>query len=722
MIYRICFPVIFLLSVLISHGQGNVSPEELLKEKFRNYCSVIPWEEIYIHSDRSEYIAGEDLWFALYLFDRQEGRLSDHSSLAYFDLINSDNRQIIAKRIGLEKGKGQGHIILPDSLSTGRYIIRAHTNWMRNFLPGNCFVKEITIYNTLNDRTLKSVPQISGTTPGKKDSLKSFLKTGSGIEMNITKKGDGRTEINLIADQAFRTANRDMCYLLVQTHGLLSLVRSVDLNSASVNVNLYDEMLTPGVNQLVIFNTELEPVYEKFIYTPVKENAYPVFSSADTFRTRDRVNLSVGHTKSESVSGSDQSFSISAGPVTDKVDMPDMVDYLVFGTEFGSLPQAVRSKKLKDIPADTINRFLQNAKSNWINWKSVISGEYPSLSYPADKDYHFITGRLIEKTTRTPLKEKNVFLSVPGKTATFQYSLTDSTGLFSFMLPVNNEILDIIIQPEDPEIKSSILLESSFAEGFLKNPGPADTSSLTLPDFISGWGINYQVNKIYGINSYVDTNKQILRTNPPKRFYGKPDIELSMSDYIQLPLMEEVFFELTPGVQLKRKRDTYTMTVADPVSNRIYEKPPVLLIDGVVINNPAVLAAIDPETVEKIDVIKDLYLIGDYIFFGIVNVITTAGDFSGTPLPDNAIRMKYRVVDPLVSFSSPDYSSELSKKSRIPDFRNTLFWNPSVKASGNNNVSIEFWTSDGVGSYEVTLQGVNSEGEPVSARKVITVR
>ena len=39
----------------------------------------------------------------------------------------------------------------------------------------------------------------------------------------------------------------------------------------------------------------------------------------------------------------------------------------------------------------------------------------------------------------------------------------------------------------------------------------------------------------------------------PLRFYGKPDIEIIMADYIKLPVMQEVFFELLPGVSLKRK-------------------------------------------------------------------------------------------------------------------------------------------------------------------------
>jgi len=48
-------------------------------------------------------------------------------------------------------------------------------------------------------------------------------------------------------------------------------------------------------------------------------------------------------------------------------------------------------------------------------------------------------------------------------------------------------------------------------------------------------------------------------------------------------------------------------------------------------------------------------------------------------LPDYAIRLPYRAIDPVPKFISPDYSTTALKKSRIPDFRNTLYWNPSVK-------------------------------------------
>jgi hypothetical protein len=146
------------------------------------------------------------------------------------------------------------------------------------------------------------------------------------------------------------------------------------------------------------------------------------------------------------------------------------------------------------------------------------------------------------------------------------------------------------------------------------------------------------------------------------------------------------------------------------------------MIDGVIIKDASMIVNIDPETVEKIDVIKEKYLIGKYWFPGIINVITKSADFSCVPLPDYMIRMPYRVIDPVRSFVSPDYSSTEMKNSRIPDYRNTLYWNPSVKTDKNGKARIEFWSSDNKADYLINIQGITKDGKMLSAKKVIKVK
>jgi hypothetical protein len=183
-----------------------------------------------------------------------------------------------------------------------------------------------------------------------------------------------------------------------------------------------------------------------------------------------------------------------------------------------------------------------------------------------------------------------------------------------------------------------------------------------------------------------------------------------------------VFFELITGVFLKEKNSVWEITISDPVDNVIYSHPPVLMIDGVVIKDASAIANLDPEVVEKIDVVREEYMVGDYLFYGIVNVITNAGDFSNGALPDEALNYPYRVLDHVSSFNYPDYSSADEKKNRIPDFRTTLYWNPSVQTGRDGKAAISFWTSDLASDYEIKIQGVTPDGRPVCVRKKIKVQ
>jgi hypothetical protein len=311
---------------------------------------------------------------------------------------------------------------------------------------------------------------------------------------------------------------------------------------------------------------------------------------------------------------------------------------------------------------------------------------------------------------------------MPSKHVSFQYAKNDANGDFTFTLPLGNGIMDLIIQPEDINRNNNIKIESSFSNIYPESLSTNDTSVIELPKYISKLAINYQVKKIYGSDESVDKSKPLIFTGGTKRFYGKPDIELVMKDYIKLPVMQEVFFELMPGVFLKKKKSTYEITISDPVENKIYDKPPVLFADGVVINDPAIIANLDPELVEKIDAVKARYFVGDYLFLGLVNVITKTGDFSNFTLPDYAVRLPYRVSDPVKTFSSPDYSDPQNKRSRLPDFRNTLYWNPAVVTDNEGKSRIEFWSSDFVTDYVVNIQGITQDGKPLSVRKKISVK
>jgi hypothetical protein len=186
--------------------------------------------------------------------------------------------------------------------------------------------------------------------------------------------------------------------------------------------------------------------------------------------------------------------------------------------------------------------------------------------------------------------------------------------------------------------------------------------------------------------------------------------------------MQEVFFELLAGVLLKAKKGGYVIKINDPLNNTPYENEPGMFVDGVMVKDASVIAGLEPELVQEIDVVREKYYVGDYLFNGIVNIITKAGDFSNAALPDYAVRIPYRVLDPVNTFLSPDYSSGDKKIKRIPDFRNTLYWNPSVKTDNSGKAKVELWSSDVIADYQVNIEGITEDGKVLALKKVIKVK
>ena len=64
-------------------------------------------------------------------------------------------------------------------------------------------------------------------------------------------------------------------------------------------------------------------------------------------------------------------------------------------------------------------------------------------------------------------------------------------------------------------------------------------------------------------------------------------------------------------------------------------------------------------------------------------------------------------------FFSPAYTTPEQRANERPDFRTTVYWNPSVITEENGKVEIYFYTSDNTGNYVVVIEGVTDEGRIV---------
>jgi hypothetical protein len=705
-------------------AQGQVDMTDYLKQKFQIYSEQVPREEVFVSSDREEYIAGEILWFHTWLLDRQSASLSSESKICYLELLNPENKPVVQKQIRISDGSGMGQIELPDTLSTGSYTIRAYTNWMKNFLPSNCFMKDIKIYNAFKARSFKNKEYLEEEFKTKTFKDSANLKTRSFLNLTVNNTKQDTLEIFVNADEKDLSDNNNLFYLFIQTHGIINQVGAEKIIQQQTKISVPKYLLIPGINQITIFDFKGQPVCEKYIYTP--DNGRKAFSihSRDSCNARSKVSIELSINDSESAGLKSTEFSISVAPFTNAKSGMDLNEYMIFGSEFGLFPgRVIKRRKIDELSPDLIDSILLNINSNWLDWKNILSDKTPEIKYSVEKEDHYLSGLLLTEDKKLAPAGELLLLSIPGKVPSFQYAPTNSEGKFCFNIPLIDEVQDLIIQTDDTSNNYNIVIESSFSDKYFPTKIWLDSMENSLLPFISNWSINYQVGKIYGSSSlgmsFINPTNQSLHL---KRFYGKPDTEILLKDWDKLTTMEEVFFEIVPHFKLKKKGSGYEMSLTDPLGKILYDTPPVMMIDGVVIRDPAIIANLMPESVDRINIVKEKYMVGDYLFNGIVNIITTSGDFNNIPVPGYSIRMQYRVFDPVVDFLSPDYSTTEMKNSPEPDFRNTLYWNPVVKPGLDGNVKIEFWASDIATDYEVCVQGITSDGKTLSIRKIIYVK
>lgn len=131
---------IFFLLIFFCGKAIAQNPVELLN----NWSSRSPIEKIHVHTDRGNYLAGETAWFKVYLYsDYQPDTIS---TSVYVELLKDSSTIISRNVLPVFLGTANGQFELPDSLTTGNYIIRAYTATMLNQLAGQAGEETAFLY------------------------------------------------------------------------------------------------------------------------------------------------------------------------------------------------------------------------------------------------------------------------------------------------------------------------------------------------------------------------------------------------------------------------------------------------------------------------------------------------------------------------------------------------------------------------------------------------
>lgn len=139
---------IFCCFILPQFLLAQVAPSlKMVSKAIETYSD---YEKTYLHTDREYYTGGGDIFFKVYLTDETLSPQNAKSKVAYVDLIGPNQAIIDTKTIAIKGGKGIGDFKITSKYKSGNYLLRAYTQYMKNFDTDFFFRKTIYIRGVTN--------------------------------------------------------------------------------------------------------------------------------------------------------------------------------------------------------------------------------------------------------------------------------------------------------------------------------------------------------------------------------------------------------------------------------------------------------------------------------------------------------------------------------------------------------------------------------------------
>jgi hypothetical protein len=192
-------------------------------------------------------------------------------------------------------------------------------------------------------------------------------------------------------------------------------------------------------------------------------------------------------------------------------------------------------------------------------------------------------------------------------------------------------------------------------------------------------------------------------------FFGKPYKSYKLDDYTRFTTMEEVLREYISELWVTRTDKRYHIKM---ISEQLgfLDGDPLVILDGIPVFNIDKVIALDPLKVRRLDVVRERYFWGPAEAEGILSYSTYKGDLGGLEMDPHAVVLDYEGLQLQRVFYSPAYETDAQVASRLPDFRNVLYWSPSLSGSAQDKKQVSFYTGDQVGKYIGVIQGMTADG------------
>jgi hypothetical protein len=770
------------LSIASALALAQPTVDQLVK-KTLDFNTTHYQEKVFIHLDRSFYLTGETAWFKVYLVDGIAHQPASTSTVVYLEILDRDNTPIIQTKVSIQEGKGNGSIALPASLGSDNYIVRAYTNWMKNFDSDFYYQQSISIVNPFRSLTktekkaeskldIQFFPEGGQLVNGIKSKIacRVVSETGHGVDYRgfiLSVQGDTITRFKPLK---FGVGNFEFkpdlneSYQVVITHkGNKHNAKLPSIQSSGYVMHVTD--------------TSENRFYVK-VRSKGKEGATQIHLIAHTRQvikftsTQNLVNGTADLIIPKNTLGKGISsltiFNSELKPVSERLVFIQPDNKIPVSIASEKSTYAIRNKIQLTISArqkvhsaahlslavyknDSLQNDVADIQSSlWLT--SELKGNIETPGYYFSDDVN--TSKAMDNLMLThgwsrfswedagKQSEPKFLPELRGHlvsgTIKDRASRNPMQGVTTYLAYPDKSIQvyedisgqqgDFLFETRNLLSKKKLFIQTSQPDSLIRIEVLSPFSNQFSSQPITAINVTNEMANPLTARSVSMQVSDAFKTQPgnsnlssdSSSFYGKPDEHYDLDEYTRFPVMEEVMREYVKGVRLRKKDGKFIFRVNDNLKSAVFDNEPLVLLDGVPIFNTDKFMTFDPLKVKSIDVMTGKYYLGALSFDGVVSYKTYTHDLGGYQFSANTFTFDYEGLQAQKEFFSPRYETKKEQESRLPDARHLLFWAPDITLF-NEQKQLDFYSSDQPGIYKAFLQGISEDGNPIVEQCTFTV-
>lgn len=542
---------------------------------------------------------------------------------------------------------------------------------------------------------------------------------GTGVVMHLRDSTLDNVTIEVSRSEG---ASIHSTFYVIHARQIIAAAGSASFRQGKAVIQIPRQQLQEGISHITLFDESMQPLAERLYFKPsLKKLAITAIPQQKEYGVRRKVLIDLSAANIDLAGDATLSVAVAKRDSLQQGPTGNIFEYLWLTSDLqGTIESsAYYVNSDNDEVRQAIDHLMLTHGWRRFEWSNVLSEKTNQHSFIPEYRGHLIRAKVLGQD-RKPAAGIATYLSSPGKIIQLYTGRSNSNGDVQFEMKDffgPRKIFVTANTSQDTTVKISI--ENPFSQDFTARAFPPLKLDEGMAQKLERRSVAMQVQDIYYGDHAVKYDSSRADSTA---FYGTASETYYLDDYTRFPVMEEVMREYVPGVMVRKRRDGFHFIVLDNVRKSVFRDNPLVILDGVPIFDIDDIMEFDPLKVKKLEVVTSRYFLGPIVFPGVVSYSTYNGDLGGFQVDPRSITLDYEGLQRERVFYAPVYENEKQRQSRMPDRRNLLWWEPSVKIDENGKALLEFYTSDLTGQYTIFVEGITSEGYAGSAMSTFTVK